>query len=208
MPPSYVSPLRAAQAAATRRRILEAAASAFSSSGYAGASLAQIAEAAGVSVETVKQNGPKSALLLACFDLAFAGEEGDGPLYQREGLAELRAKPRAELLPGLIAFIATANSHVVRLWPRLVEASMMDADVAARLDALQQSRRVDMLGAITVLRDAGLCVSTAPDEDLAAQLSFLLSPEGYAQLVLESGWSTAQYQRWLATAIERMLLTD
>ena len=74
----YVSPLREAQAAQTRARILDAAVELFGANGYAGTSLAKIAQAVGVSVETVKQNGPKSALLLASFDRAFSGAEGEG----------------------------------------------------------------------------------------------------------------------------------
>ena len=84
MAPPYVSPLREAQAAQTRLRVLEAAASVFGSSGYSGTSLPAIAAEAGVSLETVKQNGPKAALLLASFDQAFSGAEGDGPLHFRE----------------------------------------------------------------------------------------------------------------------------
>lgn len=69
----YRSTLRQEHAEQTRRRILEAAAEVFSSRGYASASLADIAAAAGVSVESVKVHGPKRALLLAAFELTFGG---------------------------------------------------------------------------------------------------------------------------------------
>ena len=49
----YRSPLREAQAAATRTRILDAALDTFLERGYAGTSVAAIARAAGVSPETV-----------------------------------------------------------------------------------------------------------------------------------------------------------
>ena len=108
MPP-YVSPLRDAQAAATRRRILTAAAQAFAESGYAGTSLAAIARRAGVSTETVKQNGPKAALVMDAFDLAFAKVPdaelwlvGDGPLKPRVefGLRRLACENRVRIFPG------------------------------------------------------------------------------------------------------------
>ena len=55
MPP-YSSPLREAQAAQTRQRILEAAIDVFGDAGYSGASLARIAKEAGVSLDSLKKH--------------------------------------------------------------------------------------------------------------------------------------------------------
>lgn len=210
MPP-YVSPLREAQAAQTRRRVLTAAAAVFGANGYAGSSLSAIAAAAKVSLETVKQNGPKSALLLASFDQAFAGSEGSGPLHHRDA-HELGVPPEPLEGDALLAFqlgwIAEANTRVAALWPRLLDAAAADRDVSARLDELQRNRRLDMLGSIADYRGSGLCRSTRPDEELADELSFLISPEGYTQLVTDSGWSLARYQEWLQRAVRRLILTD
>lgn len=202
----YVSPLREAQAAQTRRRVLEAAATVFSGSGYAGASLAQIAREAGVSVETVKQNGPKAALLLAAFGHAFSGTDDEAPLHQRPSLDGLRDLPDDALLAALLQFIAEANARVARLWPRLLEAAPVDAEVGARIATLQQNRRLDMDSAIALLRERGLCRSPRDDAALAAAFSFLISPEGYDQFVRESGWSAEAYLAWLIEAVERMIL--
>lgn len=208
MTPPYVSPLREAQAAETRRRILEAAASVFSASGYTGTSLAQIAREAGVSVETVKQNGPKAALLLAAFGFAFGGSEEDSPLHERPSLEGLRALPDDRFVRGWLEFIADANSRVARLWPRLLEAALVDDDAGARLRALQRNRALDMDSVIALLRERGMCRSARDDKELAASLSFLISPESYDQLVLESGWSKKTYLSWLERAVERMILSD
>lgn len=207
MPPTYVSPLRAAQAAQTRSRILRAAAQAFGDSGFTGTSLGRIAKDAGVSLETVKQNGPKAALLFAAFDQAFSGTEGDGALNER-GLGEEAATlPADRVLPFLVAFVAAANERVARLWPRLLEAAASDPDVAGRLSALQSSRRADMEAAVALFRAHGLCEGDSPDERRADALSFLISPESYTQLVTEAGWSTDAYIDWLVRAIERLILT-
>lgn len=208
MTPPYVSPLREAQAAQTRRRILEVAATVFSASGYTGTSLAQIAKEAGVSVETVKQNGPKAALLLAAFGFAFGGTEEDSPLHQRPSLDGIRALPDDQFLPGWLGFVADANSRVARLWPRLLEAALVDAEAGERLRALQSNRALDMASVVELLRERGMCRSTKPDTELAAAISFLISPESYDQLVLESGWTEEKYLAWLVEAIERMILSD
>jgi AcrR family transcriptional regulator len=200
--------LREAQAADTRRRILDAAVLVFGEQGYSGASLARIASAAGVSVETVKQHGPKAALLLAAFDQAFSGEEGEGPLHAREFGEKAAALSGRDFLPYLIDFIASANARVARLWPRVLDAGSSDAEVAKRLELLQVSRRQDMLAAVALLREKGVCHSTRPDEVLASVLSFLISPEGHTQLVTDAGWSEAAYRTWVIDAVERLVLQD
>jgi AcrR family transcriptional regulator len=207
MAPPYVSPLRQAQAAETRRRILEAAVQVFGESGYAGTALARIAVLAGVSLETVKQNGSKSALLLAAFDHAFSGQEGVGPLHAREFGVRAAAAAPEELLPLLVDFVSTGNARVARLWPRLLDAAAGDADIARQLQMLQANRRDDMRNAIAMLRAKGRCHSTRPDDELAAALSFLISPESYAQLVLDAGWTISAYRAWLVEAVERLILT-
>jgi AcrR family transcriptional regulator len=206
MPP-YVSPLREAQAAQTRRRILDAAAHVFGEGGYSGASLAAIAKQAGVSLETVKQNGPKPALLLASFDQAFSGAEGEGPLHHRDLGAQAAVLEGDDMLTFHLGFVAEANARVARLWPRLLEAAG-DPDVARRLAEVQKNRRFDMLSSIREYRAKGLCHSSRPDAELAQELSFLISPESYTQLVLDAGWSMRAYRAWLLRAVRRMVLED
>lgn len=204
----YVSPLRKAQAAETRRRILEAATTVFGESGYSGASLARIAAEAGVSLETVKQSGQKAALLLASFDHAFSGSEGEGPLRDRE-VGETAGAARPEEVVGIVVdFVIAGNARIAALWPRLLEAAAGDPEVAERLRALQASRREDMLSAVRLFRTKGLCHSRRPDAELAATLSFLISPESHAQLVDEAGWTPPAYRAWLVRAIERLVLED
>ena len=207
MPP-YSSPLREAQAAQTRQRILEAAIDVFGDAGYSGASLARIAKEAGVSLETVKQNGPKAALLLAGFDYAFAGEEGKGPLHARQLGEQAASLGPAETLSFLVAFVGGANERVARLWPRLLDAAAGDADVARRLDQLQANRRADMRGALAMLDAKGLVRGSRPHQQCADVLSFLISPESYTQLVIDAGWSRSAYLAWLEDAIERLVLAS
>lgn len=207
MAPPYVSPLREAQAAETRRRILDAAVAVFGESGYSGTTLPRIARAAGVSVETVKLSGPKSALLLAAFDHAFTGEEGDGrPLHERGLGGAAQTVPTGELLGFLLDFIAAANARVALLWPRVLDAASGDVDVAARVALLQSNRRKDMRALVALLREQGLCRSARPDEDLADACSFLVSPEGYTQFVIDAGWTPAAYRAWLQRAVEALVL--
>ena len=88
VPRAYTSDLRAEQAARTRERVVRAAAEELTERGYERTTLARVAERAGVSLETVKAHGPKRALLLAAFEVMFAGSEGQESLAARpEGRA-------------------------------------------------------------------------------------------------------------------------
>lgn len=205
MPP-YVSPLREAQAAQTRERILDAASEMFGTHGYTGTSLAKIAERAGVSVETVKLAGPKGSLLLAAFDQAFVGKELPGTIHDSDIGRALRALPAEEMIPAWVAFVADANARVARLWPRVHDAAAGDPDVAARLDRLQRSRADDMRAAVRWLREEGRIENDLDEEDLAVSLSYILAPEGYVRLVLECGWDMPAYRAWIVRAVERLIL--
>ncbi|GAA2239935.1 hypothetical protein GCM10010401_10630 [Rarobacter faecitabidus] len=204
----YISPLREAQAAQTRRRVLDAAVAVFSEKGYSGASLALIAKRADVSVETVKQHGPKAPLLIAAFGHAFTRAVDDTPLHQRSDLENLRSLPDDEFLPGWMAFVAEGYERSARLWPRVLEAAAVDPAVGTRLASLQANRRSDMESVIAHLRDRGLCRSSRDDGELASVISFLISPESYTQLVDEGGMSQDTYRDWIVHAIERLILTD
>lgn len=207
-PRAYSSPLRTAQAAETRRRILETAAELFARDGYARTSLARLAEEAGVSLETVKANGPKSALILAAFDIAFTGRESHGAtIGEQETGQALLAIPDDALLRGWVDFITGANARIARLWIALLDASMGDPAVEEGLESLQQRRRKDFRDSMAAFRERGLARRAGDDHDFAAALQFLVSPSGYVQLVLDSGWSMERYRDWLVDTIERTVFT-
>ena len=80
----YSSALRAEQTALTRRRILDAAGRLFAEQGYLGTTLAAVAAAADVSVQTVYNVvGGKAVLLKAVYDVTLAGDDEPVPMAQR-----------------------------------------------------------------------------------------------------------------------------
>ena len=156
---SYVSTLRTEQAATTRRRILEAAAACFTENGYSGTSLADIAARAGVSPETVKNNGPKRELLLGAFEQAFAGTEGPAPVVDSDPAQEILAITDADaFLTATAAFVAAANARTSVLWIEFLAAANADALVAAALDDLLARRRADYRGVVEQLIERGIAI--------------------------------------------------
>src|SRR4051812_3313727 len=89
---AYDNSSRAAAAGATRTKVLAAARDAFLTSGYAGTTIRAVAEAAGVSQETVyKRFGNKARLLKDVYDVAMAGDEEPVPVADRPEARALRA---------------------------------------------------------------------------------------------------------------------
>src|SRR5687768_10672498 len=80
----YDRRLRAQRAAQTRRRIVDVAITAFAARGYAATTMRDLAVRAGVSVDTVHANGPKSSLLQAAVRVALFGVESDQPIETYE----------------------------------------------------------------------------------------------------------------------------
>lgn len=200
---SYRSALRTEQAAATRRRILAAAAACFAEGGYGGTALSAIAERAGVSLETVKANGPKRALLLGAFEQAFAGAEGREPLAESDQAAALLALPDARFLAAIVGFVAAANARTSVLWTEFLSAANADPAVDEALQGLLLRRRDDYRALVEALIERGIARPELDLETGADALSFLCSPESHQQLVLQSGWSVTRYTEWLAEAIRR-----
>ncbi|GAA1522837.1 AcrR family transcriptional regulator [Agromyces terreus] len=201
---AYRSALRTEQAAATRRRILEAAAACFAEHGYSGTSLADIGARAGVSPETVKVNGPKRELLLGAFEQAFAGAEGEAPVSESDRARQLIAEADDDaFLTGVAAFVGAANARTSALWMEFLAAANADPAVASALDDLLARRRGDYLRVVEQLVERGIAVGVDDPQDAAAALSFLWSPESHQQLVLQSGWGIERYERWLADVARR-----
>src|ERR687884_2044258 len=81
---AYDSPRRRAQAAATRRDILDAAQRLFERRGYAATTMGAIAAEAGVALKTVYVAfETKSGLLRALWHLLLRGDEADIPIPDR-----------------------------------------------------------------------------------------------------------------------------
>src|SRR4051812_18352795 len=108
----YDSPRRREQAAATRRRILEAARVPFEDQGYAATTMAAIASEAGVALKTVYVVfETKSGVLRAIWNLSLRGDEDEAPVAERSWYLEVLEEPDPERQLRLNA----RNSRVVKL---------------------------------------------------------------------------------------------
>jgi AcrR family transcriptional regulator len=206
-PRVYRSELRDSQAAATRARVLDAAADAFTENGFAGTTLAMIASAAGVSVETVKLQGPKHELLLAAWERRLgAPDDRSAMLADPDFRAQTAAIPNGDLIPTLVAMAADISRRSHGLWAALSAASRTEPTLRGAVEAQQQRRLAEFRLLVGEFHARGMLRGDQPHQVRAASLGFLASAEGYAQLVHDSGLSHEAYCDWLTRAIERLVL--
>src|SRR5258708_12480401 len=141
----YDSSRRQEQSAETRRRIIAAARELFVRRGYGQATIAQIAETAGVAVETVyAQFRNKAALLRQVWFVDFRGDEDEAPLFDRAEMQSILAEPDLpELIRKLAAFVTRTNVRMAPLVDALIGAAASEAD-AVKMLAEWSERRIDV----------------------------------------------------------------
>jgi AcrR family transcriptional regulator len=204
---SYRSTTRRDQAAATRRAVLAAARELFTTQGYAATTVAQVAQRAGVSVDTLYASvGRKPQLLLAAHDTVLAGDDEPVPAEQRDYVVAVR---RAE---GARAKIAVYAEALGRLLPRAVPlsdalrvAAVTDPGCRAVWDGLNARRAANMRLFAADLRATGELRADLDDDDVADLVWSMNSPEYYL-LVTGTGRSPAQYAALVADVWTRVLL--
>lgn len=194
---NHNSPLRQAQAAATRAKIVDAAATVFAASGYERARIEDIAKEAGVAYPTVyKAFGNKPALLTAAVTAAMSGSEG-ADIRRQTWFQEQLDAPDAETQLRLIA------GNARRLYDRagrLLEIVRVAAAGDEAIASLWQTINDDRLkrARITAKRLATKTGLRASIPSTARTLWALTLPEVYVLQVHYGDLTSDRYERWLA----------
>jgi len=203
----YDSPLRRAQAAGTRGRILDAAAELFEAQGYGRTTVRQIADAAGVAADTVYATfGAKARVLTALIDSRLA-PEGETSLLDRPEVVAVRDEPDPRQQIRLFARdIAALSARVRPVFEVLRTAAAVDSDMAAVHAEMEGYRAGNMRRAAEWIAAHGPL--RAPVEQVADTLWALASPDVARLLCVHRGWTDEQYADWLADTLIRALLPD
>jgi AcrR family transcriptional regulator len=198
---------RRQRAEATQRRIAKAAYALFCEQGYAGTTMAQIAEASGVAVQTVYFTfHTKPALLSRAYEVAVGGEEEPLIPQQQPWHAEMTAAP--DIINALRAFVAGSGEILRRVTPLYFAARVAaDADAeAARVMAFNESGRaagyrqdLELLRTKAELRP-GLSLERATD-----LLLLFVGMDVYHALVDGRGWSHDEWIDWTVSAVAEQI---
>lgn len=200
MPPPVKSrsTYRQEQAAATKRRIAEAARKLFTANGYGATSLDAVAAEAGVAVRTVYSAfGTKREILsFVCeqwLERARARERAGDVLAEPDPVARLRAAA------GWLRGLYEAGFDVV-----LIFDGAMDESVETReLLRGKLAGRNDVMDAMIASLTDQLRVPLA---DAQATFRAFAASGVYRELVADHGWSPDRFERWLADTLQAQLL--
>jgi len=199
---------RAEQARATRRRIVAAAAEQFVARGYGATLLEQVAEQAGVAVQTVYFHfGNKRTLLKHVMDVAAVGDDEPVPLLERPWLARIRQEPDPRRIIEL--WLANSAEILLRVAPlmRVMRGAVgTDPELAAQWQTNQQQTRAAYALLAELLTGRG-ALRPGLDAGEARDIAFTITGvESYLQFTDVCGWTPRQWQERTAAILSDCLL--
>lgn len=202
----YDSRRRRQQALRTREAILDAARQRFLGDGYAATTIASIAEAADVSVETIyKGFGGKPGLVRA---IAEKGLEGAGAIPAEQRSDEMRTLERDpyKVMHRWGAFITEVAPLAAPVGLLVRTAAATDPEMATLLEELDQARLVRMEQNARHLFERGDFREGVTLDDARDVMWAYSSPELYGLLVLHQDWSPQRYGQFVAEGMIAALL--
>jgi AcrR family transcriptional regulator len=198
---------RAEKARATRRKILAAAGELFIEHGYGTATMQDIADAAGVAVQTIYFTfGNKRTLMKELVDVAIAGDDEPVATTDRPWFRDaLAASSAAELLERYTAGTAGVLARFAPLLKVAETAAASDPELAELWHSDEDLRYVVTLKAAAALV-AKPDAAEGVDTELAADVLYgLTSPELYLVVTRSRGWSAETWRTWAVGLLRSQL---
>ena len=183
---------RAERAKATRQRVTEAAAPLFVRDGYVETTMAAIARAAGVAVQTLYLSfGSKVAVLEA----ALAIGADDQP---NECIAGLRAEPSGA--GAVRRYVTDTALRIERRYPldTVLRAASADPEPAELLDRTRQATLATHALAVDEFAEKPGFTERVSLQRATEIVAALLSSETYGLLVVSQGWTTPDWAEWVS----------
>lgn len=194
-------PLRHRHAAVTRHSILDAARRLFVEQGYADTSMRQLADEAGVAVQTIYTAvGSKPAVLMALVD------EMDQQHVEPLVVQLMQAERPAEILALGARLLRSARAVGFDFIRVFQNAAIVDPELRPLWDQAYGRHRDGIARMCARVADTG-ALRPGLDLELATATALALtSNETYEELIHRRGWSDDEYERWVATALMWSLL--
>lgn len=204
----YYSRRRAQQTAATREAVLEAARALFVQRGYGATTVAEIASAAGVAVDTVYATvGPKPVLLRELVETAISGRDTPVTAEDRDYVQAIRAADGAEEKIAIYATAVTAiQQRLAPVFAALRDAAATDRACADLWAEIADRRARNMVRFAADLRGTGRLRRDLSDQEVADVIWSMNAAEYWQLLVQQRGWTRERFRDWLIDAWGRLLL--
>lgn len=194
---SYDSTRRRSQAAETRAAIVHAARDLFMEHGYGHTTMAAIARAADVSVETIhKSVGTKAELLHKAWDITIAGDDQDIVFHDRPEVLAIRAERDLARRLMLHAVFFTRTAERIAPFQLMVQSAAGAAPAAAAM--VQEMSRQRLAGITVMAAEAAKTGQLAVPEDECRDVIWSMT-DGmlWNRLVVERGWGSERFAEWL-----------
>jgi AcrR family transcriptional regulator len=205
---TYSTPVRSAQAAASRQAILDAAFRLFARQGYTATTLTSIADEAGVAVETLyKHFQSKPGLLQHLLAREVTGEDA-APVSTGLTVAQLEKSSGdcdpPDRLRGICALARQVYERTAVLQAIFIEAAGASAELRRQWRDNRARRVHDVRTLLQSLADGeGLVVSLEQAVDVTWAVG---GPEVFTLLTQERGWDADRYEAWLFHTLHTQLL--
>ena len=203
---SYDSSRRQAQAKENRSAIVTAARDLFIEHGYGRTTMADIARAAGVSVETIYAAfANKATLLHRAWDITVGGDDDDVVFHERPEVMTIRNEPDLAKRLMLHASFSTRTAQRIAPFQLMVQsAAGADPAAAAMLDEMARQR---VAGMTVMAAEAATTGQLAVSEDECRDVIWSMT-DGvlWHRLVNERGWTNERFADWLGRMWVRMLV--
>ena len=193
-----------------RAAVIDAARTLFLERGYGTTTIEAISTLSDVPPATVyRLFSSKRGILKALLDVSIVGDDAAVPLSDRTPVRSLFADPDPKKqLTGFVGVAAAVNSRTAPVYRILVSAAHSDADAASLLDEQTRQRQRGQGRIARSLARAGALRPELRERDAADIIHALMSPEVYGLLVLDRGWQSERYERWLTETLIDQLLAD
>jgi AcrR family transcriptional regulator len=187
--------------------MIKAAYRRFCDQGYAGTTMAQIADDAGVAVQTVYfAFHTKSALLSRAVDFAVLGEDEPLPPEMQPWYRAMVAEPDLrEAIRHFVDGVGSLTRRVIPIDRAARVAADGDPDTKRVLDLHEEWRAEGFSAALKILRGKSDLVPGMSLEHARDLLLLLVGTDAYAYLVDERGWSHAEWVDTTAKLIAEQL---
>ena len=195
-------------AARTRAAILDAARALFTERGYTATPMTEIADRAGVALDTVYATvGRKPELARLLIEAAISGTDQAVPAEQRDYVRAIRAAPDAGTKIALYAAAMTAIAPRMTLVLGIIQqAGPAEPALTALWAQIAERRAANMR---LFIADLAAVHPLRQDPGQAAEIVWATNaPEMYQLLIGQRGWTPQQYQHFLTDTWHRLLLAD
>ena len=203
---TYDSSRRLQQANENRSVIVRAARDLFIDHGYGRTTVAEIARAAGVSVETIYAAfGNKATLLHKAWDITVGGDDEDIVFHERPEVMKIRNE--SDLTKRLMLHAAFSTQTAQRVAPfQLMVQSAAGADPMAA-DMLEEIARQRLDGMTVMAAEIADTGQLAVAEDECRDVLWSMT-DGmlWHRLVNERGWSNKRFAEWLGRMWVQLLV--